>query len=247
MTRSVFTEQWRGVDGIYGGYVVGRVIEEARIIRGFVPLSANIQFTGTVRGQETSWEVSTVHHGRSSALVRVGLVQGHQKVVALVRLGTDPGTTAARVTLDTGHLPAPAQVPPFSFRWARLEYERFFEQRLLPAGEGEPRTRTRAWIRMDESGGGAPELSAYGVMGVLLDAQPPGLFFEEEAPAFVPTMDFTVHFTHAPADGRDEWRLVEQETVWATREYCVEESMVYDAAGVLLAQARQTRRVVWSA
>lgn len=242
----MFTEHWRGVDGIYGGYVVGRVIEEARVIDGFVPLSANIQFTGTVRAEETFWEVSIVHHGRSSALVRVGLVQGHKKLLALVRLGTDPGPTFLGRPLEIGQLPAPAQVSPFSFQGTRLEYERFFDQRLFPARDSEM-PRTRSWIRMDESEGDVPELSDYGVMGVLLDAQPPGLFFEEEAPVYVPTMDFTMHFTHAPAGARNGWRLVEQETVWATREYCVEESMVYDAAGVLLAQARQTRRVVWSA
>src|SRR5690625_351843 len=99
-------------------------------------------------------------------------------------------------------------------------------------------------LRRDETRRDAPELGRFGIFAVLLDAQPPGLFFSSEPPQYVPTVEFSVHFTLAPAPARHSWYVVEQKTVWASYHYCVEESTVHDARGLLHAQARQTRRVM---
>jgi acyl-CoA thioesterase len=74
---------------------------------------------------------------------------------------------------------------------------------------------------------------------------PPGLFALDEPPAFVPTIDFTVHFAPRLGDVARGWHHVGNRTVWATRDYCVDESTLHDREGRLLAQIRQGRTIRW--
>ena len=102
-----------------------------------------------------------------------------------------------------------------------------------------------AWVRMLR----APDrMGPHGVASILLDVLPPGLFARDEPPFFVPTIDFTVHFSPqlAEADLATGWLHVANRTLWASDGFCVDESTLHDRAGRPLAQIRQGRAVRWS-
>lgn len=242
----MFPAVWRGLDGIYGGYVLARVVESVQVVEGFDPMSVSIQFTGAVRDVESDWKVSVLHHGGSTAAVGVELVQGHPRLTAFGKLGRGQSERILDFPLDVSALPAPESLAPYEFSTGAMAYETFLDHRLIDDTD-EARTRqTRAWIRFDESEHQAPELGRYGLAAIFLDAQPPGLFYSGTPPVYVPTVDFTIHFAPGVGFDRHAWHHVTQSTMWATKEFCVEESKLYDAQGAFIAQVRQTRRVVWS-
>lgn len=241
----MFAEVWRGYDGIYGGYVLARVVEETRIVEGFSPLSVSIQFMGSVRDIESEWEVDLLHRGSSSAAVSVGLRQGHLRLTALGKLGAETTERIIDHPVDLSHLPAPESLQQHRFKHAEMKYQSFLDHRLIPASKEQRQVQTEAWVRFDESTYEAPELGHFGICAILLDAQPPGLFFASRSPVFVPTIDFTIHFAPGVIPDRHAWYYIQQRTVWATAEFCVEESRLHDNQGAFVAQVRQTRRVVW--
>ncbi|WP_111719554.1 acyl-CoA thioesterase II [Homoserinimonas sp. OAct 916] len=242
----MFPAVWHGYDGIYGGYVLARVIESVQVVDGFIPLSVSIQFTGAVRDVTGRWRVEVLHEGVSTAAVNVELVQGHSRLTAFGKLGRGMTERVLDFPVDIGHLPDPMSLARYNFAYGEMRYESFLDHRLIPAADDVRRQRTEAWIRFDETSQQAPELGQYGLAAIFLDAQPPGMFYREERPAFVPTIDFTIHFAPGVRFDRHAWHFVTQSTMWATREFCVEESRLYDRHGVFIAQVRQTRRVVWA-
>lgn len=243
----MFPAVWRGLDGIFGGYVLARVVEAVRVVDGFEPLSVSIQFTGAVRDVESDWRVTVLHEGGSTAAVGVELVQGHPRLTAVGKLGRPQTERILDFPIDVSELPAPDALAPYEFAGGAMAYESFLDHRLIDDPPQVRRGTTRAWIRFDESTHQAPELSRYGLAAIFLDAQPPGLFYTATPPVFVPTVDFTIHFAPATRFDRHGWHHVTQSTMWATREFCVEESRLYDSAGTFVAQVRQTRRIVWAA
>jgi acyl-CoA thioesterase len=122
-------------------------------------------------------------------------------------------------------------------------YEDFLTTRLIPDPEVPWRERMRGWVRMDSDAAAA--LSPCAVACVLLDTLPPGLFFDQPVPVFVPTVDFTAHFTPAVSWRTDAWVHLVAETRWATRDFCLDQAVLRTADGRLVAQAVQTRRVLW--
>ena len=103
--------------------------------------------------------------------------------------------------------------------------------------------RYAAWVRLVRP----QELGAHGLAAVFLDVLPPGLFTLDQPPFFVPTIDFTIHFAPRLGDVGTGWHYVTNRTVWATRDYCVDESTLHDRDGHPLAQIRQGRTIKWSA
>ncbi|MCD9198714.1 acyl-CoA thioesterase [Aeromicrobium wangtongii] len=241
----MFPGVWRGLDGIYGGYVLARVVEAVRVVDGFEPMSVSIQFTGAVRDVDSDWRVEVLHHGGSTAAVGVELVQGHPRLTAFGKLGGAQGERLLDFPIDLSDLPAPESLESYRFASA-MPYESFLDHRLIDDPAHVRRGTTRAWIRFDESVQQAPELGRYGLAAIFLDAQPPGLFFTDPPPVYVPTVDFTIHFAPGGEFDRHGWHYVTQSTMWATAEFCVEESRLYDRSGSFIAQVRQTRRIVWS-
>lgn len=241
----MFPAIWRGLDGIYGGYVLARVVESVQVVGGFEPMSVSIQFTGAVRDVESDWKVSVMHHGGTTAAVAVELVQGHPRLTAFGKLGASQTERILDFPIDVSALPDPDSLERYEFATGAMPYETFLDHRLIDDTDEARTRRTHAWIRFDESNHQAPELGRYGLAAIFLDAQPPGLFYSATPPVYVPTVDFTIHFAPGVAFDRDAWHYVTQTTMWATREFCVEESKLYNEAGTFLAQVRQTRRIVW--
>jgi acyl-CoA thioesterase len=76
----------------------------------------------------------------------------------------------------------------------------------------------------------------------LADALPPGLYGIATTPAPVPSVDLTVHLSGHQA--ASPWVLVEQRTLWSVQGWAVDETHLWDARGVRVAEARQSRRVL---
>lgn len=242
----MFPAVWRGFDGIYGGYVLAQVVEAVQVIDGFAPMSVSIQFTGAVRDVESDWKVEVLHHGGSTGAVSVALIQGHPRLTAFGKLAAGSPRRILDFPLDLSNIPGPEAVEPYHFSLADMPYEVFLDHRLIDDPRDVQQRETRAWIRFDESVRQAPELGRYGLAAIFLDAQPPGLFHGERTPVYVPTVEFTIHFAPDTAFDRHGWHFVTQRTMWATEDFCVEESYLYNGEGIFLAQVRQTRRIVWS-
>ncbi len=241
----MFPAVWRGLDGIYGGYVLARVVESVQVVDGFEPMSVSIQFTGAVREVESDLRVNVLHHGGSTAAVGVELVQGHPRLTAFGKLGRGQTERILDFPFDVSALPDPESLTPYEFSAGAMAYETFLDHRMIDDTDGARTQRTQAWIRFDESTHQAPELGRHGLAAIFLDAQTPGLFYSDTPPVFVPTVDFTIHFAPGVDFDRHAWHYVTQTTMWATKQFCVEESKLYDRTGIFLAQVRQTRRVVW--
>lgn len=242
----VFSEQWRGVEGLYGGYVLGWTIDACHAIPDLVPLSTTIQFLGTVRPGAADWEHKVLRRGLTTATVTGELRQEHVKVVAMAKLGQVTEPLFPGLSPDFSDLPQPEELPPYSVTKPPLTYESLLDHRLLPDTNTNRQRRTLGWVRLRDPDRAVSLLGPYGLCGLLLDVQPPGVFFLEEPAQFVPTIDFTIHFTPGGLVDVGEWHLVEQVTSWSTHEFCVEESRLYDRSGRFIAEGRQSRRIVWN-
>jgi acyl-CoA thioesterase len=104
---------------------------------------------------------------------------------------------------------------------------------------------TGGWVRLREEPSTVGLQSAAGVLALLLDVMPPGLFAVRPRPRFVPTLSFSVHFATDVDPDPTAWMYLTHETAWATDSLCVDESTVWSRTGRLLAQGRQTRAVRW--
>jgi acyl-CoA thioesterase len=106
----------------------------------------------------------------------------------------------------------------------------------LPLGGGDD-PELVAWVRLVED---VPLDAA--ALTLLVDAMPPALYGATSTPVAVPTVELSVSFPESPmAHG---WVLIRIATRTASGGWCVDDSEVWDLEGRLLAQARQTRRVL---
>ena len=152
--------------------------------------------------------------------------------------------TDQRVTWQHAEDPAawgdPETLPTYVARHRPLPYSDHLDVRACAPHTLED--GASAWVRMLR----APDrMGPHGVASILLDVLPPGLFARDEPPFFVPTIDFTVHFSPqlAEADLATGWLHVANRTLWASDGFCVDESTLH---GRPLAQIRQGRAVRWS-
>jgi acyl-CoA thioesterase len=227
---------WVGVGSIFGGHVALHLVQAARLVDGFAPVAASIHFLGSVRSGPAELTAQAVHVGSATATVSVTLVQGHPRAIGLVKLARTDGATVWSAPSDSGGPASPELVSPAELRYGHLPYERFIDLRMLDAAVP---FQSRGWVRLREPQGvGSPEGACE-----LLDALPPGAFELDPTPSFVPTVEFTVHFVPGGTVA-GEWYDVSQRLIWSGPDSCIEESQLRMADGVLVATARQTRRIV---
>ena len=243
--RVHFTDDWRGIDGVFGGRVIAALGEAAQFIPGFDVLSLAVEFMGSVSLGDAELAVSVRHQGARTASVEVDLIQGHPRAHAVAKLARVRGAEILSTPVDLTCVPSAADVPLYEPPYRDQPWTRLLELRLL-SHLGGART-TRAWARFDDEAPPVVELNALGRAAVLIDAVPPGLFFGQRAPAFVPTIDFTLYVRPQPPASPDGWYLLESSTVWARDDFCMEDIALYTSTGEIVAQARQNRRVVWLA
>ncbi len=241
-----FDEDWSAHDGVFGGYVVARLVQEAERspgVEGYATLSISVQFMGAVRPGDCSVRTEVAHAGALTAAVAVDLLQGHRRASAAVKLGRPLDAPLLEQRLDLSGEPRPEDLAVVAMPYGPYAYERHLQTRLIPDPRTPWRERVRAWVRMAPEAAG--RLTPCAAASVFLDMAPPGLFFADRKPVFVPTVDFTAHFAPPSRWAGDEWLYLVQETRWATRDFCLEEARLHAADGGVVAQAVQTRRVRW--
>jgi acyl-CoA thioesterase len=228
------------MDGIFGGYVMATAVDVVRL-GGFRPQSVSLAFVSTLRAGDVDVVVDPLHRGRSSASLRIELHQGGRLRAhgtgSLVRTDADPVWEPAPEPQAEG----PDDWPPYDPPHRELAYLDRLDVRGIATGSLSD--GVRAWVRT--RGDAGAELSSAARLALYLDVLPPGLFLAEPRPAFVPSLDLTVHFSSRVQrdDGPGSWSLVSNRTVWSSDQYCVDEATVNDREGHLVAMLRQGRQV----
>ncbi|KQS58602.1 hypothetical protein ASG36_11215 [Geodermatophilus sp. Leaf369] len=105
------------------------------------------------------------------------------------------------------------------------------------AGGSDP--RLAAWVRVREA---AVVPDPHVALGLLVDVLPPSLYATATAPAVMPTVELTLHLHGAPP-AAGAWLRMEQWTDLVDGYGCVDEAVLHDEAGRVVARARQTRRM----
>ncbi|MFB9180837.1 acyl-CoA thioesterase [Dactylosporangium sucinum] len=239
-----FGPHWEGVQGIYGGFVIARLVEAARLGNGFRPLSATVHFVSGVQPGDARMVTRVRHRGRSTASVAVELHQERARAYAVVELGAPGAAPHWHHRVDMSQLPEPESIVLSEPSYGRLAYSEFIDMRLIRPGS--LAAGATAWTRLDPRVAGELDGTSPALSTLCLDALPPGLFGESTRPVFVPTIEFSIHFWPMEADLVAGWHYATQHTVWASDEFCLEESTLYSRDGRVVAHARQTRGVRWS-
>lgn len=246
-TTVVFTDDWVGVRGVFGGRVIAAVAEHAAAlpdVSGLEVGSVHVEFTGGALPGDATLRHTVVHRGRASATVEVVCSQEQDDRVRRVVGGTAKFVARSGARTLAPHavlnVPGPDDLGEFEPPWGVLSYDAKFDVRVIShALEGGVPT-TRAWLRARPAIG----LGKLGTVAALLDVLPPGLFMREPLPQFVPTVDFSMHVDTLAAPDEGEWVLGVMRTEWADEAFCLETATLHRADGRYLARGTQNRRVV---
>jgi len=237
-------DSWRAFDGLHGGLVVAWLLEEATAGTAHEPVAITTHFNAPVQPAPAKFGITVERSGRSTSSISVRLEQEILGAHAVVELGV-PGSdrlwssTAdfSRIAPpeDIDRLRIPAEFVPFS---AHIDIRPISPD--VPGSEGEtPFYET--WIRLIDPDD-ARTLGPYGNAAVLLDGLAPGLFAMWATPRPIPTVELTAHFGPDVHDS-GEWFHIHHATSWASESWCVEDTTLHTREGLLVAQARQSRRI----
>jgi hypothetical protein len=232
------------MEGLLGGFVLGTIVDRADSIVGFSPQAAAVHFVATVRAGPADICSEVVHHGRETASTRLELRQdGRVRAHAMVSSVISARSTTWCREVDTTTWGDPETTPASSPSFGQLSYDEHVQVRRI---DGAPERRgTQAWVRLrtppSEHGLKGPAA----VAAVFLDLLDPGPLTFPVRPRFVPTVDFSAHFTPQLPDLSDTWCHVSNECVWTGDRFCVDESTLHHRDGRVLAQVRQGRAIRW--
>jgi acyl-CoA thioesterase len=231
--------------GLHGGLVAGRLLDAAA--------------AGEVRTAAAGLRAATVHllqrieagipaqvrvqvdRGGSTRSMRVEMHQ-RQRLVAVAQVLAVPTATGVpplHGTATTEAVGVPADGVPFDALAAFVPFARHLEIRAL--GEdlplaGGPDPRLQGWVRLR-----AASLPPLVQLAVLADALPPASFAVLDAPVPLPTVELTLHLA-GPLPPPRAWVRICQRTAWATAGAVVDDAVLHDEEGRLVARVRQTRR-----
>ncbi|MFD4440157.1 acyl-CoA thioesterase [Nocardia sp. NPDC058519] len=244
--NAVVDDSWRGWTGPHGGALAGLLIEVAQRAssRDFPVRAADVRFLG--RPATGAFTLRATEHtvGRSTTILDVMAEQdGAPVAAATVTLGA-PGATAipAHSARPAPHVAAPQDCALFQLPPEIVPVGAHFV--IRPAAgplplSGADEAMMCAWIALDPAlPVDAPSLA------VLADALPPGLFPLLTAPVAVPTVTLSLQLHADLVDLGDAPVLVRAANVSSGGGWSVDDTDIWDGAGVLLATARQTRRVL---
>jgi acyl-CoA thioesterase len=205
-----------------------------------VPQVLSTQFLSGAGDRPLELAAQVLRAGGSSAVVRVDVTAGGKLVLTTTATFARPrpgGTTY-------GVVPAPAAPPPHHCPLVPpgelVPFAQHLQIRRVGRGpvEGGDTAALVAWVRWAD--GDQPVDAA--ALVVMTDALPPALYGIATMPVPVPTVDLTV--TLMPGRDVRDWMLVRIATRTADDGWCVDDSDVWGPDGQLLAQGRQTRRVL---
>jgi hypothetical protein len=243
-----FDDTWRAFAGLEGGLVLGAVTAAAHRTTAAAARPGSVVTVRTVQvhflhsvdtGAPFTVLAEPFRTGGTTSL-HLRAEQGAQtRAVGQALVGTVPGPAeaAARRALPDGPDDGEPLVLPVDFVPVSQHVE------LRAVGPGRPLAggsdpRLAAWLRVREPAGlPDPHLA----LGLLVDVLPPSLYAVATAPEVMPTVELTVHLLGAPPASGD-WVRVEQWTDHVDGYGCVDEALVQDTTGRVVARARQTRR-----
>ncbi|MDO9378419.1 MAG: thioesterase family protein [Nocardioidaceae bacterium] len=236
--RAHLDRSWWSWAGPLGGLVAGLCLNAGTpsLGEGRVPRSLTVLFLEPAPEGPLELRSTLLREGGASAVVAVEAVGAARATLVGGRSRGDSALDTVRPPdvpgpQDCPDLDLPVEFVPFS---RHLQLRSATEARPLSGGD---RAELVAWARFVED---APLDAA--ALAMLVDVMPPALYGATANPVAVPTVELTVSFTEAPvATG---WVLLRIATRTAAGGWCVDDSEVWDDRGRLLAQARQTRRVL---
>ncbi|MEU4808842.1 thioesterase family protein [Nocardia fluminea] len=244
--HAVVDDSWRGWTGPHGGTLAGLLIDVAQrsSSRDYPVRAADVRFLG--RPATGAFTLHATEHtvGRSTTILDVVAEQdGAPVAAATVTLG------AAGATAIPAHRGRPAPVVAAAPDCALFQ----LPPEIVPVGghfvirpaagplplSGADEAMMCAWIALDP----ALPLDAPS-LAVLADALPPGLFPLLTAPVAIPTVTLSLHLHADPSQLGDTPVLVRATNVSSGAGWSVDDTDIWDSDGILLATARQSRRVL---
>lgn len=244
--RSEIDDRWVGYQGLFGGFVAGLLVDAAMSQSTYRMVSMSMNFVSGVAIGDVSIEIQQLHQGRSTQLSRLTLRQDDRACI----YGSAEFVQGATEYRDLPPLwtqsEADTELPTDWLDQGRytLPFDDLFEVRRTDRPRVSERSAT--WVRVHPDVGTPPGLqSAEALLAVFLDLPTPGLFGEPDPPAFIPTIDYTLHFPPRAEWQPSGWIRIVHSTAWATHSDCADDVQAWDEAGNLVALARQTRSVRW--
>ncbi|MCB1004716.1 MAG: thioesterase family protein [Acidimicrobiales bacterium] len=234
--------RWTGYDGFYGGYVVGLLVDAALASSAFRLASVSVNFVSRLAVEDVEIGVERLHRGRSSELLRLTLDQGGRtRVHGTAELVAADDTGAPLWVRSAGETAPPGTGAGLGRR--RLPFDDMVEMRTTAAPRLDP--VASSWVRLRPEAGEPGMATDEALVAALLDMPTPGLFGLPEPAAFVPTLDYTVHFAPPVPGAARDWVRLDHGSSWVTRDHCVDDVTAFAADGRILATLRQTRSVRW--
>jgi acyl-CoA thioesterase len=228
--------------GPHGGLLAAIALSAAGevVAADRVPQVLSVQFLAGAGDQPLQLAAQVLRSGGSSDVVRVDVATDGEPVLTATATLARPRPGGTRYdAVPAPAVPSPDDcpvVPPVDL----VPFTRHLEIRRIGQGpvEGGAVAQLLAWVRW---AGEDRRVDALALV-VLVDALAPALYGIATQPVPVPTVDLTV--TLQPGTPVAGWTLVRISTRTAVDGWCVDDSDVWAHDGRLLAQARQTRRVL---
>jgi acyl-CoA thioesterase len=239
--------RWVGYQGLFGGFVVGLLVDVATSASTYRLVSLSANFISSVAHGDLEVTVEHLHVGRSTQVTRLAVRQNDRVCIhasaEFVRESIE-GESRREPWVQSHPVIAP---PAKSINQGRLDlpFDDLFDVRRIDS----PRIHepTSNWVRLRPAIEAPPGLrSPEALLAVFLDLPTPGLFGEPRPPAFIPTIDYTLHFPPRFRWEVSDWIHIVHSTAWATHNDCADDVKAWDASGNLVALGRQTRGVRWA-
>lgn len=228
--------------GPHGGMLAAIALDAATevVAADRAPQVVTVQFLAGSGDRPLHVAAQVLRGGGSSDVVRVDVTAEGEPILAATATLARPRPGGTRYgAVVAPDVPAPEDcevVPPVDF----VPFSQNFEIRRVGPGplEGGDTATLLGWVRWAETSRPVDAAS----LVIFVDAVPPALYGIATQPVPIPTVDLTV--TLQPEEPVTGWTLVRISTRTAAYGWCVDDSDVWAPDGRLLAQARQTRRVL---
>lgn len=231
---------WESIaGGVQGGLVAGQLVQAAA--PGGVR-AATVHFLHRVEAGVPAQLRVQVDRDGSTRSARTELHQQH-RLVALAQVLSVPETPGAAPLHPTETdyaVGLPADGAPFEALAGFVPFGQHLEIRVLGKGlplAGGTQPRLRGWVRLRPAAALPPLVQ----LAVLADALPPSSFAVLSAPVLLPTVELTLHLA-GPLPATGAWVHLDQWTGSSAADAVVDDAVLHDEQGRLLARVRQTRR-----
>ncbi len=247
-----FDPSWRSFHSVQGGVVLGHLLRAARGAvldaggRRVVVRTATAHFLEAVRPDVAVTPTVRINRlGATSSVHAEARQDGSVRALVQVLLTSAPDGDDPDPVADDDLPPGftgPEEAEPLALPPDFVPFTRHLDFRVVGPGRplaGGPEPRLTAWVRP------RPDAALPGPLvqlGVVADALPPSRYATLTSPAVLPTVELTLHLVRSVPDVGG-WLRVDQWTSWRDTHVCIDDAVLHDDRGRLVARVRQTRRV----